>query len=408
MVATQKRPKQKVQIASPKFKLLNKPSQYKVFHGGRGGGKSQAIATVLLLMGSQRPLRIMCAREIQKSLRDSVKRLLEDKIKALGMGKFYRVLEAEIRGLNGTLILFSGLASQTAESIKSFEGVDICWVEEAQNVSQFSIDVLLPTIRKAGSEVWFSYNPRYDTDPVHKMFVTGDPPPDSIVVQVNYPDNRFFPIELRKQMEWMRDRDHEKYLHIWMGATIKMSEARIFKNWKVEEFETPSNATIFFGGDWGFADDPSCLVGCWFDDATRTLYIDREGYRETGTIAELKPMYESVEESYEYPIIADSSRPEIIKELRKEGFDVQACKKGAGSVLEGIEFLQSFDIRVHPRCEHTIFELSYYQYKVDKHTSLVVEPKQPKDKNNHIIDSLRYATESRQKGMGGDWLDHLS
>ena len=151
-----------------KLTFLFEPARYKVAHGGRGSGKSWAFARALILMAAKKPLRILCGREVQKSIKDSVHRLLNDQIQALGLGASFDVLENEIRGKNGSLFLFAGLSQHTVESIKSFEGVDICWLEEAQVITKRSYDVLLPTIRKDGSEVWLSLNPDMDTDETYQ------------------------------------------------------------------------------------------------------------------------------------------------------------------------------------------------------------------------------------------------
>jgi phage terminase large subunit len=241
------------------FKPLFQPARYKAFYGGRGSGKSHSFALALILLGYQKPLRVLCAREIQKSIKDSVKRLLDDKIAAAGLTEFYTSTDTEIRGKNGTLFLFAGLRTHV-DSIKSLEGIDIAWVEEAATVSQSSIDTLVPTIRKPGSEIWFSWNPRYEKDPVDAMFRAGEPPPSSVVRKVNYDANKWFPEVLKDELEWDRNRDPEKYAHVWLGEYLRNSEARVFRNWRVEPFETPADARFYFGADWGFSVDPTALV----------------------------------------------------------------------------------------------------------------------------------------------------
>jgi phage terminase large subunit len=181
-----------------KAAILFEPARYKVLHGGRGSGKSHSCAKALLLHGVQDKERVLCAREIQKSIKDSVHRLLSDQISVLGLDDFYEVLETEIRGRNGTQIFFTGLSNQTIDSVKSFEGVSICWVEEAQSVSRRSWDILIPTIRAPNSEIWITMNPALDTDPTYERFIS-NPPPDSKVVQMNYLDNPWFPNVLEQE-----------------------------------------------------------------------------------------------------------------------------------------------------------------------------------------------------------------
>lgn len=200
------------------LKPLFQPKRYKVLWGGRGSGKSWGIGRALLILGAQKPMRILCTREIQKSIKNSVHKLLSDQIQSLGLGAFYTVTQTEIRGANGTEFLFNGLSDQTAESIKSFESVDIVWVEEAQTVSKRSWDILTPTIRKQGSEIWMSLNPELDTDETYLRFIQ-TPPPDSWVCKMNYTENPWFSDTLE------RERAHAEatmskadYENIWLGV----------------------------------------------------------------------------------------------------------------------------------------------------------------------------------------------
>lgn len=199
-----------------KAQILFKPSRYKILYGGRGSAKSHSVAAALLLLGAKTRLRILCTREIQKSIKDSVHKLLQDKITALHLGGMYQVLDTEIRGANGTEFLFAGLASHTVESIKSFEGVDIVWIEEGQTVSKKSWDILIPTIRKDGSEVWVTFNPELDTDETYVRFVI-NPPPNSIVVDMNYMDNPWFPEVLELERQHCKLVSPDDYETIWEG-----------------------------------------------------------------------------------------------------------------------------------------------------------------------------------------------
>ena len=199
-----------------KLEFLFRPMRYKVAHGGRGSAKSWGFARALLILGAQSQQRVICAREVQKSIKESVHRLLSDQIQAMGLGSFYEVLETEIRGRNGTTFSFSGLASHTVESIKSFEGADICWVEEAQSVSKRSWDVLTPTIRKAGSEIWVSFNPELDTDETYKRFVVNKPD-NCTTVEMNYSDNPWFSEVLEQERLNCQKHAPEDYDTIWLG-----------------------------------------------------------------------------------------------------------------------------------------------------------------------------------------------
>lgn len=212
-----------------KLAPLYEPRRYKVMHGGRGGGKSHGVAQVLLDMAARKPLRVLCAREIQKSMRDSVHRLLRDYIVSLGLTSFYEVLDTEIRGANGSLFLFAGLQSHTVDSIKSFEGVTIVWIEEAHAISKKSLDTLIPTIRKEGSEIWMTLNPDMETDEVYQRFIA-TPSPDTWVCEVNWRDNPWFPTVLNdERMKAKRSMLKEDYEQIWEGKARRVAEGAIYR-----------------------------------------------------------------------------------------------------------------------------------------------------------------------------------
>jgi phage terminase large subunit len=211
-----------------KLLFLFEPGRYKVAYGGRGGAKSWGFARALLIEGLRRPLRILCAREIQDSIEDSVKRLLEDQIEALGLGHHYTVLKTHILGANGTLILFSGLKHKI-KSLKSLEAVDIVWVEEAQTVTASSWDILIPTIRKQGSEIWISFNPELESDETFQRFVVHRPP-NAIVVKIGWADNPWFPETLHQERKHLEESDPDKYLHIWEGNCKQVLDGAIYAN----------------------------------------------------------------------------------------------------------------------------------------------------------------------------------
>ena len=210
-----------------KFAPFLKPKRFKIAKGGRDSGKSWTIAQLLLLEGASRPIRVGCFREVQKSLKDSVYTLLCDQIRRLGLTDFYTATREEIRGTNGTLFVFSGLSLQTKDSLKSFEGLDYAWVEEAHSVSQGSWDVLTPTIRKPGSEIWASFNPEMDTDPVYQMFCAKQRD-DAIVVSINWYDNPWKSDALDSERATMKRDDPEKYAHIYEGNCRPAVEGAIY------------------------------------------------------------------------------------------------------------------------------------------------------------------------------------
>jgi len=381
---------------APAFRPLLERSRYKGAYGGRGSGKSHVFAELLVRRCIEAaPLRAVCIREVQRSLDQSVKRLIEDKIQALGVGRHFRVRADCILTPGGGRIIFQGMQNHTAESIKSLEGYDIAWVEEAQALSIRSLDLLRPTLRKPGSELWFSWNPTQASDPVDALFRGGPAPPDTVLVPVKYSDNPHFPAVLRAEMEWDRQRDADKHQHVWLGGYRTFSEARVFKNWKVEAFETPAGTSFLFGADWGFAQDPTVLVRCFVQG--RTLFVDHEAHGVGCEIDRTPALFDTVPESRRWQIIADSARPETISYMKHHGFGaITGSTKGAGSVEDGIEFLKAHDIRVHPRCRHLIDELAVYSYRTDPKTGAIRS--EVEDRDNHAVDALRYAVEGLRRG----------
>ena len=219
----------KIDIDCPEaFRFLSEPARYKVAYGGRGGAKSWNFARELLMQGWQKPLRILCARETQESIADSVHRLLSDQIELLKLGSFYSIEKARILGSNGTEITFAGIKHNVA-NIKSYEAVDIVWVEEAQSVSKQSWNILIPTIRKEGSEIWISFNPDFDDDPTYQMFVS-NPPPGAMVRKITYRDNYWFPETLKREMEHLKRTDPDEYEHVWEGSCISLLQSAIYAN----------------------------------------------------------------------------------------------------------------------------------------------------------------------------------
>jgi phage terminase large subunit len=332
----------------------------------------------------------LCARELQASIRDSVHRLLSDQIDAMGLSGFYEITNTEIKGKNGTLFIFEGLRHNITK-IKSMEGIDIAWVEEAERVSEDSWKVLIPTIRKPNSEIWVSFNPEQETDPTYLRYIK-NPPPESIVRKVGHADNPWFPDELRVQMEYDYKVDPDSASHVWGGECKKISDAQVLRGkWFIEDFQAAADWNgPYFGADWGFSQDPTTLVKCWIKE--KTLYIEAEAYGVGVEITETPALFDSVEGSRKHVIRADSARPETISYMKRAGFHVVAAKKGPGSVQEGIAFLRSFErIVINPRCKYTQQEARLYSYKVDKLTGDILPVLV--DAHNHVIDALRYALE---------------
>lgn len=384
-----------LEIPTPRvFVPLLSAARYKGAWGGRGSGKSHFFADLLIDESIRRKVDAVCIREIQLTLNQSVKKLLELKIHERGLDSLFKITTSQIESARGGRIIFMGMQNHTADSIKSLEGYDIAWVEEAQSLSQRSLDLLRPTIRKEGSELWFSWNPNFETDPVDQLLRGVNPPPDAIVVRANYQDNPWLPEVLKQELEYDQRRDPDKFAHVWLGGYQQHSEARVFKNWKIEEFERPLGTIYRLGADWGYSVDPSVLIRCSIEG--NRLYVDHEAYMVGCEIVNLPDLFHRVPESDKWFITADSARPETISYMQSHGFPkINAAIKGAKSLEEGIAFLQSFDIVVHPRCKHTIDELTLYKYKQDPLTNEVLPMLE--DKNNHCIDALRYACEAARK-----------
>jgi phage terminase large subunit len=377
------------------YEPLLYPSRYKGAKGGRGSAKSHFFGGLLIEESIRKKTDAVCLREVQKSLQFSVKKLLESKIESMNAGAYFDVQDKVIKARNGGIIIFQGMQDHTADSIKSLEGFDIAWFEEAQSASQRSLDLLRPTLRKPGSELWFSWNPRFPTDPIEQLLAGESKPKGAIVVEANYVDNPWFPKELLDEMEYDRQRDPDKYAHIWLGKYQQNSSARVFRNWSVEEFERPAGTIHRLGADWGFSIDPSVLVRCDIDG--KRLYVDYEAYLVGCEIDALPALFMSVPDAEKWPITADSARPETISYMQRHGFPkIMSAVKGAKSLEEGVEFLKSFDIIVHPRCKHVIDELTLYSYKTDPLDESKILPIL-EDKDNHLIDALRYACEGARR-----------
>jgi phage terminase large subunit len=318
--------------------LLSK-ARHKGAKGGRGSAKSHFFAGQIVRKAVAEPgLRAAGIREVQKSLELSSKSLICSKIEQFGLASHFNVQKDRIQAPGEGLITFHGMQDHTADSIKSLEGYKIAWVEEAQRISQRSLTLLRPTIRPPTNdgEIWYSWNPESDNDPIEQLLVGPNriPEPRGIVVHANYYDNPWFPEDLREEMEWDRARDPEKYRHVWLGEYQRNSEARVFHNWRVAEFNTPLVDRFYYGADWGFATDPSVLVRCFIDG--RNLYVDREAYAVkceiddtpalfAGTDTQVPPRWENrfgkpgVPGATDWPMTADSARPETISYMANRG-----------------------------------------------------------------------------------------
>ncbi len=372
-----------------KLGFLFKPARYKVAYGGRGGAKSWGFARALLILAAQKRMRVLCARELQISIQDSVHKLLAEQVEALGLSALYGVQQATIRGANGSEFIFSGLKSNITK-IKSMEGVDVVWVEEAQTVSDDSWSVLIPTIRKDGSEIWVSFNPDQDDDPTYKRFVV-NPPPGTAAVEVGWQDNPWLPEALRAEKDYLYRVDPEAAAHVWGGKTRRVTMAQVLRGrYVVESFEPGKDWNgPYYGADWGFSVDPTALVRLWING--RTLYVEHEAWGVGVDLDDTPALFDKVPEARKHTIRADSSRPETISHMRRHGYTrIIGVEKGKGSVEDGVEHLRSYErIVIHPRCAHAAEEARLWSYKTDKLSGDVLPVLL--DKHDHCWDAARYA-----------------
>lgn len=357
-------PEFNLEIPEKALFLVKERKRYKVIYGGRASGKSWAMARASIMLAMQSKLRILCVRQFQNSIADSIHKLLADSISAMGLDNYFEITQNTIRCYNGSEYIFKGIHNNPQE-IKSLEGVDLCLCEEAQNITDESWEILIPTIRKEGSEIWICFNPQMEDDATYRRFVK-NPPDDSIVVCMNYMDNPWFPDVMKMEMEYCKKTDYNKYEHIWLGHTVLETDAQIFKGkFELLDFEAEDFTEFYYGADWGFSSDASVLTRCFVED--NCLYIDYESYGVGVEIDELPQLFDKIPESRKWKIRADCARPETISYMARHGFNCVPAEKWKGSIEDGIEFMRSFDkIYIHPRCKNTYEEFKYYSYKKDR------------------------------------------
>ena len=395
-----------IEMPSKCVDVLYSTSRYKVLRGGRGSAKSWSIARYLVIKAAFGKLRILCTREMQNSIRDSVLKLLSDQIYDLKLEKYFIIQKDGIYGKYGSEFLFKGLKHNIA-GIRSTEGIDICWVEEGECVSDESWMLLIPTLfRRPNCELLLSYNPETDGSATDLRFCKNIPPNCSWA-EVNFEDNPFFPEGLKELQEYDKRVDPDKWEHVWHGKYKAYSDALIFKGKiRIEPFETPTeDVRFYYGSDFGFSNDPSCLVRCFIQGPN--LYIDREAYGIGIEITDLHQFFSTVEGSDRWKITADSQRPDTISFLSQyfkakngvdyPGFDIQGAEKGPGSVEDGIQFLRGFEnIIIHPDCKGSASDFSNYRWKTDRLTNEILPV--PQSGSDHAPDAVRYALEVYIKG----------
>jgi phage terminase large subunit len=408
-----------------KLEGLFKKSRYKVLYGGRGGAKSWGIARALLIKGAKDPIRILCAREFQTSIKDSVHKLLCDQIESLGLLSFYEITQMSIRGKNGTEFSFVGLKNNVS-NIKSYEGVDICWVEEAQTTSRLSWNILIPTIRKQGSEIWISFNPELETDETYQRFVAV-PPADCITMKVNWSDNPWFPDTLRLEKDSLKIRDEEAYNQVWEGLCRQTVDGAIFAK-EMQQAEkdgrlcrVPYDATkpVHAVFDLGWSDSTAIWFLQFVGMETRLIRYIEDSQKTISYYLATMQTYGYVYDTIWLPHDAEN------KTLAAAGRSIDDIVRAAGyktQIMPRVPILDSINAArtIFSNCyfdrEHTADGLAclrHYRYEVDPDTGQF--SRNPlHDHYSHGADAFRYIAlmikeppkrkKSSQIAMASGWM----
>jgi phage terminase large subunit len=404
----------KTRIEIPQKLLpLFQPKRYKVIHGGRGSAKSWSVARALVSIGATKPIRVLCARETQKSIQESVHRLLKDQIESLGLDQFYTIQENKILGTNGTEFTFAGIRQQGVFNLKSYEGTDICWVEEAQVVTKKSWDVLIPTIRKPGSEIWVTFNPELDTDETFSRFVVR-PPEESIVIQMNWQDNPWFPPELDKERRQWLDRDPVGYLTTWEGKCRPAVEGAIYAN-EIEATQregriraVPYDPQLKVHTVWDLGWNDSMSIICvqrvasevrvidYIEDSHRTIdsYVMQLQERKWNWGTDYIP-HDGAHRDFK----SGKSTQELLQTL---GRNVQVLARG--NPEEGIRLARMIFPRTYfdaDRCTELVNHLKRYRRQINQVTQEAGAPLH--DEHSHAADAFRYLAQSLDMMNNDNW-----
>lgn len=409
-------PKETAANFPAKLKFLFLPSRYKVLYGGRAGAKSWGVARALCLLGMQKKLLILCTREFQNSIDDSVYKLLVEQIKALGLDKFYQIQASTIIGANGTHFIFKGL-KVNINSIKSFEGVDIVWCEEAQTVSKTSWEILIPTIRKENSEIWITFNPSLETDDTYQRFVV-EPPATAKVVKINWQDNPYLNADVKAEIEDLRNRDPDAYLNVWEGHCRQTLDGAIYakelrdaaQEDRITRVPYDRSKPVNTVWDLGFSDSTSI----WFFQSIgfEIRLIDFVQVQQTSVADDLRILQQKPY-SYDIDFLPHDAQAKtkagagrsIEQMLRSAGRRVKIVPKL--SLADGINAARTvfsqcwFD---QGKCADGLQCLRHYRYDVDPDTGNF--SKNPlHDHNSHAADAFRYLAvswkDSRQTKLPG-------
>lgn len=375
------------------------PKRLKIVWGGRGSAKTRTVVSILTERARVNPERIVCLREVMKSLDDSSYQEIKDEVERRAIADQFSFIQSRVR-VPGTRASFGfdGLLRNVTK-LKGYAGASVAWVDEAENVSQQSWDILFPTLRAPGSEVWVTFNPKEETDATWKDLVAPYwdkavdgiyEDADTLIIECNHSHNPWLTEELKLERDKMAERDPDRYMWIWEGKFRKSSDLKVLNGkWVIREFEPQKGwSGPYFGADFGFSQDPSTLVKLWVNDDR--LYVEHEAYKVGVELDHMPAFYDTVPGARKHLISADCARPETISYLRRQGFKIEGAEKWAGSVEDGIAHLRGYkEIVIHPRCKHVIAEANAWQYKEDKNTGLPTTTLQ--DGMEHTWDAGRYA-----------------
>lgn len=355
-------------------------------YGGRYSLKSHTVARILLIRARQKKIRVACFREFQNSIADSSHQLLKDLINQYNLTDFKVTDKSIINIVNGSDFIFKGLHNNE-QSIKSTEGIDIAWIEEAQTVSNNSLEVLTPTVRKDGSQLIYTYNRLLEDDPVHNRLVL-EGRPNTLVINTNYDialKYKMMPEVIRLEMEDDKENRPALYKHKWLGEPLS-SERKIYKDWAIID-EIPHEARLErYGMDFGYSNDPTAIIAIYKYNGG--FILDEITYQKGLSNKQIADILQNIDRAL---VIADSAEPKSIDEIRSYGINILPCVKGKDSVRQGIQYVQDQRISITKRSSNLLQEYNRYLWQVDKLGKIINVPEGGFD---HLMDALRYGLDS--------------
>lgn len=378
------------------MKIIKIPIEYKrlfdtdwreaAVYGGRFSLKSHTIARLLLIRAREKKTRIACFREFQNSITESSHQLLADLIKEYELTDFEVTNNSIINTINGSDFIFKGLR-HNEQSVKSIEGIDIAWVEEAQTISNQSIEVLTPTVRKPGSQIIYTYNRLTEDDPIHQRLVI-EGRPKTLIINTNYDiaiKYGYMPQEILAEIEDDKTKRPNLYLHKWLGEPSNL-ERKIYRDWQIIDEVYNGAKLIRRGLDFGYTNDPTAIVDVYYYNGA---YILDEVLYQKGLSN--KQIADAMKSLPSVLTVADSAEPKSIDELKMYGINIIPATKGAGSIYQGIQYVQAHQIAVTRRSVNLIKEYKNYLFKLDREQNITNDPDSGMD---HLMDSIRYAISS--------------